>query len=751
MRNQTKKFLSLVAAATMLASTLAFTACGDNKLDKPLSGTAATGVAAESNGGFAVKKGDYIYFINGSAAYTVDNTYGDVVKGSLMRIKADMSGEAEVVVPALVGSQNFEAGIYIFGDYVYYATPTTDKNIQGVVENSWIDFKRAKLDGSETMNGYFFRLSSNTTKFRFVEVEDTVYCLYEEESMLKSYNTATGKTTILAKGAGTFYYDKNDATDPYVYYTMGVTERVDSDNYNTKSYNQIYRVRADATAEVNAKEAKYTVKHGGAEYRTYDFDEAYLKEANDEAKKTAQEEKTDYTAIYDFNDYSTYPYVNLGELVIDGIGADCAPQNEAKLPFNSSTETNEFTKTGYKYTIARYQDGAVYYTKTTENDKGTELYYYDVENATAEAGKEVKANANSQVVAFSTTEASASSIMYLEGGAHYYLYVSGTSIFRAKAEADGSVLRKNKVELCDDVSGATLWMTEGDYLYFYSSGSNGNALSRINYKGEAEKYHAINNLEESAEYRPIKLGYVDFAASWYKPEIFGGNLLYANSASIGSASYSYIYKTKLGTAEELKANNEKYEDANEYVNGLATDVSNAAKYFFRTYVRGVEDAKQSFFIDLEDVKAEYKAANDGKELSWAAEFVGEEGTVAKFKNETYIVESDLIQAIGLISEDDAEAIRESWKAQLPYPVAEEEEEEGLPWWAITLIVAGSVIVVAAAVTIPVIMILQKKKKQAEEDAIVNAHKKVKIDTTDDKSIDVYADETPVEESAEAEE
>ncbi len=744
MRNQTKKLLGFVAAATMLASTLAFSACGDYKLNEKLD--MPTGETVVSNGGFAVQKGDYIYFINGSAAYTVDNTYGEVVKGSLMRIKADMSGEAEVVIPALVGSQNFDAGIYIFGDYVYYATPTTDKNIQGVVENSWIDFKRAKLDGSETMSGYFFRLSSNTTKYRYVEVDGTVYCLYEEDSQLKSYNVKTGKTFVLAKGAGTFFYDKNDATDPYVYYTMGVTEQIDSNKSTTTAYNQIYRVRADATAEVNAKEASYTVKGG----RTYDFDEAYMKQVNEDAKETAKEENTEYEPTYDFNDYATYPYVNLGELVVDGIGKNCDVHNEAKLPYNNSALKNEYTMTGYKYTITRYQDGAVYYTKTTEKSKSTDLYYYDVENAVAETGKEVKANENSDVVASSTTNVTDSTITYLEGGAHYYLYVSGNNIYRVKAEADGSVLPKNEVKLCSNVSGATLWKTEGDHLYFYTSASNGYALSRINYKGAKEQYHDILNLEEDADFRPVTVEYVDFASSWYKPEIFGNTMLFANAKSIGTSSYNYIYKTTLGTAEEIEANNDKYEEANEYIDGLSVDVGNAAKYFFRTYLRGVEDSEQNFFIDFEDVKAEYKAANDGKEISWAADFVGEEGTVEKFKS-TYIVESDLVQQVSAISESDEEAMREAWKAQLPYPVEEEEESEGLPWWAITLIVVGSVLVVGAAVTVLCVMIMQKKKKQAEDDAIVNAHKKVKIDTTDDKSIDVYADETPAEEETEASE
>jgi outer membrane biosynthesis protein TonB len=102
---------------------------------------------------------------------------------------------------------------------------------------------------------------------------------------------------------------------------------------------------------------------------------------------------------------------------------------------------------------------------------------------------------------------------------------------------------------------------------------------------------------------------------------------------------------------------------------------------------------------------------------------------------------------------DKEAIQTSWANYL-YTETAVEEESGFPTWAIVLIVCGSVVVVAAAVLIPLLIVLHKKKLKAKEaEATVNAYKRKKIDTTDDKSIDVYADEetvepteTPVEES-----
>lgn len=759
MRNQTKKLLSFVAAATMLASTLAVTACGDLRLSEKIDAP-ATEAAVSSNGGFAVEKGDYVYFINGQESYTADNKYGDVVKGSLMCItKTDLAAgnydSAKVVVPTLVGSQNFETGIYIFGDYVYYATPTTDKNIQGQVENSWIDFKRAKLDGSETMKGYYFRLSSNSANFRFVEVDGVVYCLYEESSALKSFNTETKETTVLVKGAGTFYYNEKDPVDPTVYYTMSVSNDIDSDRKVTASYNQIYSVRADATATVNAKEASYTVTGG----RTYDFDKSYMEEVNAEAKKTANENHTDYEPTYDFNDYSTYPYVNLGTLVIDGVGSMCKVHygEGVKLPYSNSSETNAELQ-GYKYTITRYDNDGVYYTR----GDGSKLYYYNPAADTTTEAKEVHANENADIVAFDTTKASSGALMDVVNGKHQYIYVANSNVYRATAAADGSI--EEDIKLCA-ASGATLWKTEGEYLYYYASGStsSGYQLSRIKYNGDADNYHELLNVkDENKEYRPVTYDYVDFASSWYMPEMVGGTLLYANAKSVGSTSYNYIYATELcATVDEIKAKNDKYNATMDYIDTeLTADVGNAARYLYRTVTLNADgtcDKTQQFFVDLEEAATQYEEVND-KKVSW---FTASEGEKSTFEEDVldvllatdrtnceYVLESELIHMIGEVKEDDTEAMHESLKAYLPYPTIV-EEEEGLAWWVITLIVVGAVLVVAAGVTVPVVLVMRKKKEQARRDAIVNAHERKKIDTTDDKSIDVYSDEpaeAPVEET-----
>ena len=167
MGNKTKKFISLLAATVMTGSALAISACSPKPygLGEPLS-MPAEAAEVKSNGGFAVEKGGYVYFINGQEFTTANNVYGDVNKGSLMRISTQnlTSGnydKAEVVVPLLFATSNTDSGIFIQGDYVYFATPTTDKDLDGNVMSYKLDFKRAKLDGTEVMSDYYFRTESN--------------------------------------------------------------------------------------------------------------------------------------------------------------------------------------------------------------------------------------------------------------------------------------------------------------------------------------------------------------------------------------------------------------------------------------------------------------------------------------------------------------------------------------------------------------------------------------------------------------
>ena len=215
MQKTGKKILLALLALALSLGVLA--GCNGAYRSDPLDGYTPSENAAESNGGFVVKKDEWYYFINGAEDYSADNTYGNAVKGSLMRIsETDLAagnyGETDIVVPQLIVAQDYTSGIYIYGDYVYYATPNTTRNMEGTIESSYLDFKRSRLDGSETMSNYYVQVSDNTTAYRYVQVDGTVYLLYVDSSAteIHSYNTVTGANTVLVSGYTDYEFDTSD-------------------------------------------------------------------------------------------------------------------------------------------------------------------------------------------------------------------------------------------------------------------------------------------------------------------------------------------------------------------------------------------------------------------------------------------------------------------------------------------------------------------------------------------------------------
>ena len=737
MRNKGKKALCLIAAITMLGA--AFTGCGSSSYKgDDLSGY-VPGAAVESNGGFAVKQGDFVYFINGSENYTADNTYGEVVKGALMRISASdlASGNYEnvkTVVPSLLSVASIKAGVYVFGDYVYYATPTTNKNLDGEVKNTEIDFKYAKLDGSEAPSEKFLRISTSTseskyiTNYRFVseagvdrnnDGKDDVFCLYEATidgtKYLKSLNVATGEDVVLVKGAkSSYFYDMKNLDNPTVYYTMSV-------QYNESSsaqYDQLYMVKASARATVDANNASYTVEGG----RTYTFNKAELEE----------DEVT-------LSDYATYPYANLGTLVLDGVG-----KNSQESQFNVEDKAASTEITGYTYTVSRYENGGVYFTRKSLNEVGTtdtNLYY--LADSKVDASKSVsnnnfkKADKVVDIVSNETTNASSTALFEINNGKHTYLYVSGTKIVKAVADENGVATTLN---IARNVSGATLLKTVGDYVYYYGSGTNGRTLSRINYKGDeqtavSDPYNSIFSESEAyQEYQPITLALVDWTDSWYTPEFLSGTnvVLYPNAQSFGGATaYNYVYAARVDSTDKIKELNAAHKAVQDYLDEYSSSTASQdlINFFYRT--------------DLADkIPEESKAEYDEEFFAEVAgKFGAGEGKLVK--------ESAIIGLVGKLAEADEESIEESWINSLLQPEEEETVEEGWPTYAIWLTVIGGVIVLAIIIAIPAVMVSKKKAaKRKEEEATVNAYKRKKIDTTDDKTIDVYADEEKAEEVAE---
>ena len=639
-----KKILLLLLALALTLGVLA--GCNPYNVD-PLDGYTPSENAAESNGGFVVKKDEWFYFINGAESYTASNTFGSVVKGSLMRIsESDLAagnyGASDIVVPQLMISEDHASGVYIYGDYVYYATPNTVRNMDGEIENSYLDFRRTKLDGTDTMSGYYVQLSDNSASYRYVQVDGTVYLLYVDatNTEIHSVNTETREDNVIVSGYADYAFDETDPESPYIYYTMAVVKKntyeyhaEESHSHSeNESYNQLWRIRADATEEDG-----------------YDFDmtDGYVD-----------------TSLSEGDEGYAMEYTNYGTLILDGIGREKKEGTPFNVDWNADKDQIESAR-GYTYSIVEYTDGLAILS-VTNLDASTAFVYALRDDDLSGSWSSIAANPGANdsgaltPVSISTTNATSSALYYTEGDTIYYIYLgSDNAITRVEVSSDASDLDYvgETTYIARSQSGATLLYLEDGYLYYSKAGTNGNALWRVRYDGSKSDYVSFGNTsEQRSEYKPTQYLQIDYNDSWFAPEIVGGYLFFSNVESYGE-EYVYVFDNGVTNAE-LETLNDLYAEVRDTITEVAADFSDASDvldyYFYVGNIDVLEEEKHSSQYEDEDFEVidGYIACSQNVHGFDFSVLKDEAGTAAN-------VQSYFYGRIGKLSEEDEESIADT--------------------------------------------------------------------------------------------
>ena len=820
MRSRVKKAACCVAMAAAFTGLMFASACSDYYDATALDGDYSyTDVV--SNGGFAVEAGNYIYFINGVESSDADNTYGDVQKGSIVRIsKEDYAAgnytNVDTVVPSVIYSGNHDSGIYIYGDYIYYTTPSTTRDSSGDVQNDSLDFKCTKLDGTGTSKSSLLTLDNGDVEYRFVEdSEGNVFLLYVVSEAIfdgissTAYNIHSlqitgdnaGTNTLLAYNVDGYTFDTSNLESPYIYYTMYVTEYMGSgyngestDISSTADYNQVYRVCA---------------------YETDGF-------------TYTEEDKYDFSYVDDY-DYDENPlYVNRGELVFDGIGT-----NNYLTQFNyewvkgtmdpSKTEDRSSAAqsvSGYTYSLTGYQDGTLLYTRTyyssDDSADNTPILFYLTDTEIDTASEWDAVEKNPQVLRDDngdpTTELDSHTLILNAGSVSdytfytsengtdikYVTYTEETSTTSTSGDDDEddttpTALMWAKIENgAVDTDNAKVMVTGSDtinrlftntettdagetytFLYFsVSSEGNGYSIHRIALYGDSCYGVFTNGEEDESNYYDTKILDLDAAISWYSPEIIENQLMFA-SYTDDMADYKYIMVCDLRDDDNVNYTKTNYEleqvnDLYEEITGVIEDIDtsnyenlqNAIYYLFYTrdseyladlvqmWVDEGEDeeylySKESQQLYLEFFNATGEYEDYGTDADWSGKSYENLAKSKTVNEETvYSTSRDYFYTlIGYMSDDDAEDYIDDLRSS--YMQAEPEEVgwwDGLENWEKGLFIAGmclaGVLVIGAAVVTTIILVRRKRRKLPA----YTKSRKIKVDTTDDKNINVYDDE-----------
>ena len=208
-----KKFTKIIICLLLCVVSLAFVAC-DKRSDKEKAFTYPSAEdIVQGNGGYAVQKGNYLYYVNGFVGVEdEENTRNaSFTHGALMLMKLDANGKIVRDEDNLLNDEyyitmsdrlcGFEAtNLYISGDYLYFSAVCQDDE-GGEKNGEWaknrVDFMRIKLD--------------KTSKPERVYLSETKYSEVEFE-----YYESNGNTFLVVYENGTYIDEDADKSKTIV-------------------------------------------------------------------------------------------------------------------------------------------------------------------------------------------------------------------------------------------------------------------------------------------------------------------------------------------------------------------------------------------------------------------------------------------------------------------------------------------------------------------------------------------------------
>ncbi len=231
----TKSMIFLTVAVIMVVA-VTLTACNGNAF-KPVEMPAQGEVS--SNGGSAVRYGEWIYYINGyESNSSAANTYEQIETrvGAVARIKvADIENlfavyddstftsssartkeianrlkeAAQIVVPNFYYSANSTSqqlnGIFIFGDRLYMLTPNDELTAGGNTQTNQSVLTSFKLDGSDPQRHYVF--TNNAAQVMLNEIDGKVVATYIMDKEIGNINVADGSKIVMIEETASAQFD----------------------------------------------------------------------------------------------------------------------------------------------------------------------------------------------------------------------------------------------------------------------------------------------------------------------------------------------------------------------------------------------------------------------------------------------------------------------------------------------------------------------------------------------------------------
>ena len=283
-----KRFTRILICLLLCVVSFSLVACDNRTKEEKAFTYPSVGDPEFSNGGLAVRSGNYLYFVNGfkSVNSTEHVQEGEYVHGALMLVKLTADGEVvkggdlltdEYYITMSEKLCGFEAtNLFIAGEYLYF-TSTCQENLGGEYASNgkteWakniVDFNRIKLDkSSDVERVYRSEIGYDALDYEYYASNGNVFILIHEngtnledgakEKALMRVDCNTKSTTEIARGVSSVDM-KNGAN---IVFANSVKEG-QTTKYNLKKYN----IFSNSTEDFVTKDtAERTVKFVGDNY-----------------------------------------------------------------------------------------------------------------------------------------------------------------------------------------------------------------------------------------------------------------------------------------------------------------------------------------------------------------------------------------------------------------------------------------------------------------------------------------------------
>lgn len=447
-----KRFFSTVVIALVLAVVIGvFVGC-ESYSNESFEMDNAT--VSESNGGYVVAHGDYLYFINGYSDYldgTKENWFGNVLKGAVLRIgknETDMS-KAEVIVPkSVIADKSTCQGISIYGEYVYYVSSGVAEDRTGAVITSTLQFLRTRLDGQDT--SVILEIEDGlSTSYKYTPnglvylLDGTVY-FKSTEGKIKT----SDKGSVIVEDVANVYFPQSVKADSaegvrvadYFFYTKA---NEDSSVYT----NELYVASPDGSVNKNLINAT-----------TY---------TDDPIKNSDKSYSVSIVSMKDEGDALTVVYTKsyyLGTSSSSTVDGTYMYKFDKQFNFDPEAEIKLSTTSLSSLTIISYEEGVVSTSSTMT------LYSYDFENK--------KANAP---ILFSNDDSKITSatVIGIYNGYIYY-YTSSSCATRIAIDRSSNIEILSSSEVCSSFMAPELVVVDDNAYIFYLSEDGSDYLYRVN-------------------------------------------------------------------------------------------------------------------------------------------------------------------------------------------------------------------------------------------------------------------------------